>query len=145
EPFEVEAPVLPSLAGRRQPFNVLVGGIGGTGVITIGQVLGVAAYIDGTHLASLDMMGMAQKYGAVFSHLHFAERAELLPSPRIGAGGTDSLIGCDLIVASGPGPVATLSPGRSHAVVCSDLIATAEFARNADWSANGKGLLERIH
>jgi indolepyruvate ferredoxin oxidoreductase len=144
EPFEVDDPRLPELAGRKQPFNVLVGGIGGTGVITIGQVLGVAAYIDGTHLASLDMMGMAQKYGAVFSHLHFAASADLLTSPRISAGETDTMIGCDLIVASGEEPVGTLSRGRSHAVVCSDLIATAEFARNADWSANGEGLMERI-
>jgi indolepyruvate ferredoxin oxidoreductase len=144
EPFEVPEPALPDLAARKQPFNVLVGGIGGTGVITIGQVLGVAAYVDGTHLASLDMMGMAQKYGAVFSHLHFAADPAQLTSPRVAAGETDTMIGCDLIVASGDEPVSTLSRGRSHAVVCSDLIATAEFARNADWNADAGGLLERI-
>ena len=144
EPFEVPEAVVPSLAGRSNPYNLLVGGIGGTGVITIGQVLGVAAHIDGSHLASLDMMGMAQKYGAVFSHLHFADDPAQLTSPRISAGETDTLIGCDLIVASGDEPLSTLSRGRSHAVVCSDVIATAEFARNADWATNGEGLIDRI-
>ncbi len=70
--FEVPAPHLPAL---QQPFNVLVGGIGGTGVVTIGQVLAMAAYIDGTACLSLDVMGLAQKYGAVFSHLQFAPDA----------------------------------------------------------------------
>ncbi len=144
EPFEVGEPELPVLAGRSHPFNVLVGGIGGTGVITIGQVLGVAAHVDGSHVASLDMMGMAQKYGAVFSHLHFAADPAQLTSPRVTAGEADTLIGCDLIVASGDEPVSTLSRGRSKAVICSDLIATAEFARNADWSADPQALLERI-
>ncbi len=143
-PFEVPEPALPALEARSRPFNVLVGGIGGTGVITIGQVLGVAAHVDGTHVASLDMMGMAQKYGAVFSHLHFAADPAQLTAPRVSAGETDTMIGCDLIVASGDEPVATLSPGRSHAVICSDLIATAEFARNADWKADAHGLMQRI-
>ncbi|MFZ9408201.1 MAG: indolepyruvate ferredoxin oxidoreductase family protein, partial [Burkholderiaceae bacterium] len=144
QPFEVPQAPVPMLEGRNTPFNVLVGGIGGTGVITIGQVLGVAAHIDGCHVTSLDMMGMAQKYGAVFSHLHFAADQAQLTSPRITAGETDTLIGCDLIVASGDEPVASLLPGRSQAVVCADLIATAEFARNADWTAQPEGLLERI-
>jgi indolepyruvate ferredoxin oxidoreductase len=144
EPFEVAEPAVPALAGRRAPFNVLVGGIGGTGVITIGQVLGVAAHVDGSHVASLDMMGMAQKYGAVFSHLHFAADPAQLTAPRVTAGEADTLIGCDLIVASGDEPVATLARGRSSAIVCGDLIATAEFARNADWSANPEALIDRI-
>jgi len=144
EPFAVPEPAVPALAGRGRPFNLLVGGIGGTGVVTIGQVLGVAAHLDGSHVASLDMMGMAQKYGAVFSHLHFAADPKQLTAPRISAGEADTLIGCDLIVVSGDEPVATLSRGRSRAVVCSDLIATAEFARNADWTADADGLLARI-
>ena len=141
EAFDVPQPALPALS---RPFNVLVGGIGGTGVVTIGQVLAMAAYIDRTACLSLDVMGLAQKYGAVFSHLQFAADAAQLTSPRIGAGETDTLIGCDLIVATGDEPVATLARGRSRAVLCSDLIATAEFARNADWSANAAGLTDRV-
>jgi indolepyruvate ferredoxin oxidoreductase len=144
EPFEVDEPAVPALAGRKRPFNVLVGGIGGTGVITIGQVLGVAAHVDGSHVASLDMMGMAQKYGAVFSHLHFSADPAQLTSPRVSVGEADTMIGCDLIVASGDEPISTLARGRSHAVVCSDLIATAEFARNADWTASPEALMDRI-
>lgn len=141
EPFAVPEPALPVLAG---PFNVLVAGIGGTGVVTIGQVLAMAAHIDGLACLSLDVMGMAQKYGAVFSHLNFAADAGELTAPRIGAGEVDTLIGCDLIVASGNEPVAALSRDRSHAVVCADVIATAEFARNADWSADPERLIDRI-
>ncbi len=144
EPFEVPEATVPVLAGRSHPFNVLVGGIGGTGVITIGQVLGVAAHVDGSHVASLDMMGMAQKYGAVFSHLHFSADPAQLTAPRVSVGEADTLIGCDLIVASGDEPISTLARGRSHAIVCSDLIATAEFARNADWAANADALIDRV-
>ncbi len=141
EPFDVPEPVLPVL---RQPFNVLVGGIGGTGVVTIGQVLAMAAYLDGTPCLSLDVMGLAQKYGAVFSHLHFAADVGQLSAPRIGAAEADTLIGCDLIVASGDEPISTLAKGRSRAVVCSELTATAEFARNADWNADTERLIDRI-
>jgi indolepyruvate ferredoxin oxidoreductase len=141
QPFAVPEPELPALA---QPFNVLVGGIGGTGVVTIGQTLAMAAFVDEKPCLSLDVTGMAQKYGAVFSHLRFAADRDDLFSPRIGAGETDTLIGCDLIVASGDEPVATLQRGRSRAVVCRDLVPTAEFARNPDWTTNPEALLERI-
>ena len=142
EVFELPEPVLPELGPRA--FNLLVGGIGGTGVVTIGQVLAMAAFVDGRACQSLDMMGMAQKYGAVFSHLRFAASPELLTAPRIGIAELDTLIGCDLIVASGNEPVAMLARGRTRAVVCDELNATAEFARNADWQADGERLLERI-
>ncbi len=140
-PFEVPEPALPALA---QPFSVLIAGIGGTGVVTIGQVLAMAAHIDGTSCLSLDVMGMAQKYGAVLSHVTIAADPTQLTAPRIGAGDCDTLIGCDLIVASGPEAHATLATGRSHAVICADLIATAEFARNPDWRASSEQLVERI-
>ena len=141
EPFEVPQPAPAGIDGT---FGVLVGGIGGTGVVTVGQMLAMAAHVDGTPCVSLDVMGMAQKYGAVFSHLSFASDPQALTAPRIGMGETDTLIGCDLIVASGNEPLATLARGRSRAVLCSDVIATAEFARNADWNASPEGLVERV-
>lgn len=134
----------PEHAPLTAPVHVLVGGIGGTGVVTIGQVLAMAAYVDGTPCLSLDVMGLAQKYGAVYSHLHFAPSAEQLTAPRIGPGEADTLIGCDLIVASGDEPVSMLAPGRSHAVLCSEVTATAEFARNPDWDASPEQLIERV-
>jgi len=140
-PFDVPPPVLPPPGSG---FHVLVAGIGGTGVVTIGQVLAMAAHVDGIACLSLDMMGMAQKYGAVLSHLAFADSGAALTAPRIGQGEVDTLLGCDLIVASGNEPVATLAAGRSHAVVCADVIATAEFARNTDWSADPQRLIERL-
>jgi len=141
EPFAVPEPALPQPGAG---FHVLVAGIGGTGVVTIGQVLAMAAHLDGVACLSLDMMGMAQKYGAVLSHLSFADSARHLTAARIGLGETDTLLGCDLIVASGNEPLATLAAQRSHVVVCSDVIATAEFARNTDWSADPERLISRL-
>lgn len=134
-------PVLPEAA---QGFNILVCGIGGTGIVTVGQVLAMAAYLDGLHCSSLDVMGMSQKYGAVLSHVRIAARPEDLHASRIGAGETDTLIGCDLIVASGNEAVATLAKGRSRGVICSDVISTAEFARNPDWAVDPAALLTRV-
>lgn len=135
-------PILPQ-AGS-EPFNILVCGIGGTGVVTIGKVLAMAAHLDGLHCTSLDVMGMAQKYGAVLSHVRIAAAPEALHATRIGAGETDALIGCDLIVASGDEALSTLGAGRSRAVVCSDLITTAEFPRNPDWQIDASALQGRI-
>src|SRR5690606_24433246 len=67
-----------------EPFNILVCGIGGTGVVTIGKVLAMAAHLEGLHCTSLDVMGMAQKYGAVLSHVRIAAEPEALHATQIG-------------------------------------------------------------
>jgi indolepyruvate ferredoxin oxidoreductase len=134
-------PTLPDVVGG---FNILVCGIGGTGIVTVGQVLSMAAHLEGLHCSSLDVMGMAQKYGAVLSHVRIATRADDIHASRIGVGETDTLIGCDLIVASGNEVVGTLSRGRSRGVICADVISTAEFARNPDWAVDPAALVGRV-
>jgi len=134
----------PEIAPLMRGFSVLVGGIGGTGVVTIGQTLAMAAHVQGYHSSNLDVTGLAQKYGAVNSHVRIAPRPELLHATRIGAGEADTLIGCDLIVAAGDESMSKLRAGSSRGVVCTDLIPTADFARNPDWQIDAPALIGRL-
>ena len=124
--------------------SVLVGGIGGTGVVTIGQTLAMAAHLEGAYSSNLDVTGLSQKYGAVHSHVRFAPEPSMLHATRIGAGEAHTLIGCDLIVAAGDESVSRLDPARSQAVVCTDMIPTADFARNPDWQLDAPALVQRL-
>ena len=133
-------PVIPKL---ERSFSLLVAGIGGTGVVTIGQTLAVAAHLDGLYSSNLDVTGLAQKYGAVLSHVKFAPEAELLHATRVANGEADSLIGCDLIVAAGDETTSKLRTG-SGGVVCTDMVPTADFARNPDWNPDAEGLAARL-
>jgi indolepyruvate ferredoxin oxidoreductase len=125
-------------------FSVMIGGIGGTGVVTIGQTLAVAAHLEGWYSSNLDVTGLSQKYGAVLSHVRLARSPDALHATRISAGEADTLIGCDLIVAAGDESVSKLRAGRSRGVVCTDLIPTGEFARNPDWRVDTAPLVERL-
>ncbi len=137
-------PDMPVFERPTRSFSVLVGGIGGTGVVTIGQLLGMAAHIDGLACSILDVTGLSQKYGAVLSHVHMAPSAELLHATRIAPGEADTVIGCDLIVTAGDEALSRMRAGRTHAVVCTDVIPTSEFARNADWSVDADAMLKNI-
>ncbi len=114
------------------------------GVVTIGQTLAMAAHVQGYFSSNLDVTGLAQKYGAVNSHVRIAPRPELLHATRIGAGEADTLIGCDLIVAAGDESMSRLRAGTSRGVVCTDLIPTADFARNPDWQIDAPALVARL-
>ncbi|MDD9827443.1 MAG: indolepyruvate ferredoxin oxidoreductase family protein [Deltaproteobacteria bacterium] len=122
-------PPLPKLDA---PWNVLVAGIGGGGVVTIGAILGMAAHLEGRGCSELDVTGLAQKNGPVSSHVRIAATAEQLFAPRIGDGAADLLLGCDLVVATNAENLPKLAPGRSTALVNSRVQPTADFASNAD-------------
>jgi indolepyruvate ferredoxin oxidoreductase len=107
-------PVLPSLA---QPYSLLVAGVGGTGVVTLAAIVGMAAHLDGHGVTVLDQTGLAQKGGAVLSHLRIAARQGELHAPRICTGGADALIGCEARVAAGAEALSRLRAGRTRAVV----------------------------
>ncbi len=138
---EVPHPDLPAIDGS---WAVLVAGIGGTGVVTIGQTLAVAAHADGLYSSNLDVTGLAQKYGAVLSHVKIANDSDQLNSTRIATGETDALIGADVIVAAGDEVLATLVPGKSVGVVSTHLTPTAEFSRNPDWNIDESLLIQRL-
>ena len=127
-------PVLPTTA---QPYGVLVTGVGGTGVVTIGQIMAMAAHIEGKGCSVLDMTGLAQKGGAVASHVLLADHPEQIYSTRVGTGAADLVIGCDLIVTAARDALSRMGEGRSHAAVNSGATPTAAFVRNADWQFPG--------
>ncbi len=130
EPVLPPAPTLPSVADR--PYGVLITGIGGTGVVTIGAIMGMAAHIEGKGATVLDQLGMAQKGGAVISHVRVGASPEALHAVRLGAGGADLLLGCDLVVSANPDALARLEPGKSRAVVNTHETITGEFTRHPD-------------
>ncbi|MFO1049937.1 MAG: indolepyruvate ferredoxin oxidoreductase family protein [Geminicoccaceae bacterium] len=119
-------PVLPDLA---RPWGILITGVGGTGVVTIGAILCMAAHLEGKGVTALDMAGLAQKGGSVWSHVRLAADPGQLWAPRIAAGEADAVIGCDIVVTVGDESLAKMQQGRTRAVVNSDSSVTSEFVR----------------
>jgi len=111
-------------------YNILVGGIGGTGVLTIGALLGMASHIDGKGCTVLDMTGMAQKGGAVTSHIRIGPDPKGIYTSRLSEGMTDLLMACDMIVGSGAPVLKTLRPGKTVAILNTDVAPTGDFQSN---------------
>jgi len=123
---------LPAAPGLDTPYNILVTGIGGTGVITIGALLGMAAHLDGRGCSALDFTGLAQKNGAVMSHVRIAARPEDIASVRITSGGADLILGCDIVVSASETALNRVDRGVTRAFVNADLQPTASFVQNPD-------------
>jgi indolepyruvate ferredoxin oxidoreductase len=123
---------LPAAPRLDAPYNILVTGIGGTGVITIGALLGMAAHIDGRGCSALDFTGLAQKNGAVMSHVRIAPAPEDIASVRIATGGADLILGCDIVVSAGTTALSRVERGVTKAFVNADLQPTASFVMNPD-------------
>ncbi|MDY7576913.1 indolepyruvate ferredoxin oxidoreductase family protein [Herbaspirillum sp. RTI4] len=134
-PGALPQPLLPPLD---TPYGIIVTGIGGTGVVTIGQILAMAAHLEGKACSVLDMSGLAQKGGPVLSHVRIAEQAEALHSTRVGTGAADLVIGCDVIVTAARDALSRMGEGRTHAVINSTATPTAAFVRNPDWQFPGQ-------
>ena len=107
----------PELPLLDRPTEILVAGIGGTGVVTIGALIGMAAHLEGKGCSVLDMVGIAQKGGAVLSHVKVARRPEDLHSVEVGDGGADLLIGCDLVVSASPEALSRVRHGQTRVIV----------------------------
>mgnify|MGYP003382072589 CR=1 FL=1 len=123
----------PALADTAKPWGILITGVGGTGVITIGALIGMAAHLDGKGVTALDMTGLAQKFGAVFSHVRIADRPEDIHAVRVAAGEADAVIGGDIVVTANTEALAKMRAGVTLAVVNCAETPTAEFIRNPDW------------
>jgi len=128
----------PALPATKEPLNVLVTGIGGTGVITIGQIMAMAAHLEGKACSVLDITGLAQKGGAVMSHVHLADNAADLHSTRVGTGMADLVIGCDEVVTASRDALSRMGEGRTRAVVNSSISPTSTFIKNPDWTFPGE-------
>jgi indolepyruvate ferredoxin oxidoreductase len=122
----------PELPAIDVPYGIVITGVGGTGVTTVGALLGMAAHVEGRGCSVLDMTGLAQKYGSVVSHVRIAERPDDIRAVRISAGSARLLLGCDLVVASGFEALAKCDAGRTHAVVNAQESMTAPFLRQPD-------------
>jgi indolepyruvate ferredoxin oxidoreductase len=107
--------------------EILITGIGGTGVVTVGAVLAMAAHLQGKGASVLDFMGFAQKGGAVISHLKILEKPGLETPVRIDKGSADALIACDLVVANMAEPMATLTTEKTHVIANTKILPTADF------------------
>ena len=138
---EVPSPQIPSLAA---PYGILVTGIGGTGVITIGQIIGVAAHVEGKGVTVLDMSGLAQKYGAVMSHVQVAASPDQMHATRIDTGCANLVLGCDLVVTASTESLAKMAPKRTRALVNASVTPTAEFVRNPNWQLPGTDLTKDV-
>ena len=124
-------PDLPAIHGTH---NVVITGVGGTGVVTIGAVLAQAAQIDGKGAGMMEMAGLAQKGGAVHIHCRIAERPEDISAIRVATGEAHALIGGDLVVSAGPKTLGLTKSGQTGAVVNSHEIITGDFTRNTEFA-----------
>jgi len=126
-------------------FNLLVTGVGGTGVITVAAILGMAAHLEGLAASLFDMTGLAQKNGAVFSHVRIAASPDHLHAQRLGRGEADVILAFDLVAALSDEATLTMTAGRTHALVNSDVVPTVAFQFNRDATIDNRLLLARLH
>src|SRR4051794_27317795 len=134
---------LPEPASRPlldRPYNIAVGGVGGTGVLTIGALLGMAAHIEGKASMILDMSGLAQKGGAVLSHVRLSENTADFTCPRIVTGTADLVIAADEVVAAAKETITLCEPSRTYGVINSHLIPTADFILNRDFNFQSRNV-----
>ncbi len=134
-------PLVPAIDGT---FNVIVTGVGGTGVVTVGAILGMAAHLEGKGLGMIDMAGLAQKGGAVFSHVKLANTQDEITSIRVTAGQADLVLGCDLVVTGNKKVISAVAKGRTALVVNTAEVMPGDFARNADYSLPAERLKRAI-
>ncbi|KWT85683.1 MULTISPECIES: indolepyruvate ferredoxin oxidoreductase family protein [unclassified Variovorax] len=125
-------PALPSLAGGKV-WGIVVAGVGGTGVITIGQLLGMAAHIEGKGVVTQDAAGLAQKGGATWSHVLIGDKQDDIRTTRVGTAAADLVLACDPLVSVNAETLARMREGRTHVALNSHSTPTAAFVRNANW------------
>ena len=134
----------PKLPAIDQTYNIIVTGVGGTGVVTIGGILGMAAHLEGRGVGVLDMAGLAQKGGAVFSYMRIAENPDAIHAIRVAAGRADLVLGGDIVVAGTRKMLAAVKHGATQMVVNTAEFLPGEFTRNADFSLPSERLKRTI-
>ncbi len=141
-PFPVlPDPTLPSIA---EPYGIMVTGVGGTGVVTIGAIVGMAAHLEGKGFSGLDMAGLAQKGGAVWTHLQIAKDPADIKTVRLGSGGAKAVLGCDLVVSASQKTMDTTQLGETRMAVNTHQQMTGTFTRDANVQFPGASLRKTI-
>jgi indolepyruvate ferredoxin oxidoreductase len=123
----------PELPLITQPWGMVVAGVGGTGVITIGQLLGMAAHMEGKGIVTQDSAGLAQKGGATWSHILVANSQGEIRTTRVSMAAADLIIGCDPIVSASKETTLRMRAGRTHVALNSNSTPTAAFVKNGNW------------
>ncbi|MDA9367946.1 indolepyruvate ferredoxin oxidoreductase family protein [Flavobacteriaceae bacterium] len=123
----------PAIATLDKPVGIVVTGVGGTGVVTIGALLGMAAHLENKGVTVLDQTGLAQKGGAVMSHVQIAAEPGAIHATRIATGEAEVLIGCDEIVSASADALSRVRSGHTAAIINSAHTPTAEFVSNPNW------------
>ncbi|MBL8550539.1 MAG: indolepyruvate ferredoxin oxidoreductase family protein [Hyphomonadaceae bacterium] len=131
--FVLSAPPPPVHTEASARANIVIAGIGGTGVVTVGAVLTMAAHLEGKSVVSVDMAGLAQKNGAVLAHIQIGGAEEALVG-RVAPGACDVLLGCDLVAACSADVLAAVNPGVTRAIVNADVAPTGAFQADGDMS-----------
>jgi indolepyruvate ferredoxin oxidoreductase len=129
----------PALPVAEQPWGIVVAGVGGTGVITIGSLLGMAAHLEGKGVVTQDAAGLAQKGGSTWSHVQIANRPEAIHTTRVDTAKADLVIGCDPIVAASKTTLAVMQPGRTFVALNAHGTPAAAFVNNPDWQFPADG------
>ena len=129
---DMELPI-PTLPPTQHAWGTVVAGVGGTGVITIGQLLGMAAHIEGKGIVTQDSAGLAQKGGATWSHVLIADNQDAIRTTRVSMAAADLVIGCDPIVSAGKETLQRMLQGRTHVALNAYSTPTAAFVKNANW------------
>ena len=126
-------PNLPDLSSSLNAYGIVVAGVGGTGVITIGQLLGMAAHLDGLGIVTQDSAGLAQKGGATWSHVLLAKHQDQIQTTRVSMAAADLILGCDPIVSAGKETLSRMRQGRTHVALNSHSTPTAAFVKDTQW------------
>ena len=135
---------MPTLRPLSEAYGILVTGIGGTGVITVGALIGMAAHLEGKGCTVLDFTGLAQKNGAVMSHVRLAPKPEDLHAVRIAAGGANLVLGCDMVVAASPAALSRIEQGVTKAVINGHVQPVAAFVMNGDMDLGAEAMMKSI-
>ncbi|HEY9239291.1 MAG TPA: indolepyruvate ferredoxin oxidoreductase family protein [Burkholderiaceae bacterium] len=132
-PFALPPLPEPALPLAETPWGIVVAGVGGTGVITIGQLLGMAAHLEGKGIVTQDAAGLAQKGGATWSHIQIANRADAILTTKVGTAEADLVIGCDPIVTANKSTLVVMREGRTYVAMNTHGTPTAAFVTNPNW------------
>ena len=147
-PFEIGVLPDPAIAQTNSAagdvWGIVVAGVGGTGVITIGQLLGMAAHIEGKGIVTQDAGGLAQKGGATWSHVLIGTDQRDIRTTRVSMAAADLIIGCDPIVAAGKETMLRMREGRTHVALNSHSTPTAAFVKNTDWQNPAQACVAEI-
>ncbi|WP_028996262.1 indolepyruvate ferredoxin oxidoreductase family protein [Azohydromonas australica] len=135
----------PAPHGWDGPYDLLITGVGGTGVVTVGALVAMAAHLEGKSASVLDFMGFAQKGGSVLSHVRLADRAERLNQVRIDSQQADALLACELVVGASPDALQTVRRGRTRVLANVHEVPVDEYLRNPDASLRVPQLLQKFH